>query len=45
MKRRMLATTALAALTAWAVQAHAQDTVDVAIVSGISDITQFDGQF
>lgn len=45
MNRKLLTAAILAATTAWGFQAHAQDTVDVAIVSGISDITQFDGQF
>lgn len=45
MRSSLLATVALAGMTAVAPMAMAQDQLDVAIVSGISDITQFDGQF
>lgn len=40
-----VASVALAGVTALGSTALAQDQVDVAVVSGISDITQFDGQF
>jgi len=45
MKTTYRSTVAAAALAAMAMPAAAQEQLDVAIVSGISDITQFDGQF
>lgn len=45
MKTKLLLTVASISLAAAPLMAQAQDSLDVAIVSGISDITQFDGQF
>ena len=42
--RRLIASVALAATTVYASAAFAQQRVDVAVVGGLSDITQFHGQ-